>query len=158
MTASLKSRFRYHTRPGKWKFVLAGELVCHLGIPLRGSHVFIDKGITIARLDGALLTIFEGYAIDGCSPAIDIRGRRVGTPSPESTLPAAFVHDCLYQFASLACAGWSRSQADSIFRDLLRARGFPLADVYFLGVTIFGGIHRALRRPSTSIACITHHC
>lgn len=106
MTASLKSRFRYHTRPGKWKFVLAGELVCHLGIPLRGSHLFIDKGFTIARLDGA---------------------------------------------------GWSRAQADSIFRDLLRARGFPLAEVYFFGVTLFGGIHRALRRPSTTIACITHH-
>lgn len=155
--AALKSRFDYHTRPGKWKFALNRDLVCHLGIPLRGSHLFIDKGLPIARLDGALMTIFAGYAIDGCSPSIDIRGRRVGTPSPESTLPAAFVHDCLYQFSGLACAGWSRAQADSIFRDLLRARGFPLAELYFAGVTLFGGIHRALKRPSTSIACITHH-
>lgn len=159
MTAALKSDCRHRTQPGKWRYVLEADLVCHLGISgLRQTHQFLHRGQTIGRLEGALLTIFDGYAIDGCSPAFSVFGRRIGTPSPPATRPAAFVHDFLYQFMDLPCSPWNREQADGIFYDLLRARGFPFSLTYGMAVTVFGGVFRRIsRKPDTSIACLTHH-
>ena len=158
MTAELKSRFHSRTQPGKWRYVLENDLVCHLGhLGLRHTHQFLHAGTSKGKLEGALLTIFAGYAIDGCSPAIAIRGKRIGTPTPPATKPAAFVHDFLYQFMDLPCCPWNREQADAIFYDLLRSREFPFALTYGIAVTLFGGITRKLTpRDSRAIACLTH--
>lgn len=156
MTPILKSPLAYTTRPGRWKYLLTASLVIDLMLPLRGNHVFIDSGVTIARLDGPILTIFEDYAWDGCSPSCDIFGRRIGTPTPASSLLASLVHDVLYQFSALACAPYTRSQADTIFYDLMRAQGFRLAAPYHAAVAIFGGIFRRLSTASKTTRCLTH--
>lgn len=150
MSAAAKSPFAYRTQSGKWRFVLTEDFTVHLSLFLRGSHLFVDRGLSIARLDGSLLTIFAGYAWDGCSGPL--------VPSPESTRAASCVHDCLYQFGQLPCAPWSREMADEVFFQLLRANRFPLAGIYFGAVAVFGGLYRWFnRRPSASILCITHH-
>lgn len=154
---ALKSEFRHREQPGKWKYVLDADLVVWLGIPLKGCHIYVSAGRTIGRLDGSLLTLFPGYAIDGCSPAISVRGRRIGTPSPPSTLPAAFVHDFLYQFYHVECASWSHEEADTVFFHLLRQRRFPLCALYYGAVAVFGGLHRRItRKPADDCICLRH--
>lgn len=157
MTATLESPLSYRTRSGKWKFVLSHDLRVRLGIGALGNHFFCDEGDPIARLSGDLLTIYRGYAIDGCSPAVSLFGVRIGTPSPRSSLAGAFTHDCLYQFGELSCAPWRYDQADRIFLDLLRLDGFPLAGLYYQAVRRFGASFRRLTPPRMGITCLANH-
>lgn len=147
MTPRPLSPLVWNTQPGPWCYVLECNLSVALpGYGFKGCHVFIDSGKTIAKLDGCVLTIFQGYAWNGCT----------GAPSPPATMLGSVVHDVLYQFGCLSCAQWTRQHADRIFRQLLRASHFPMAAVYYAAVRLLGW--RFYRKPpSRSIACLIHH-
>lgn len=145
MKPHLVTPFVWNTQPGRWPYVLeCNATVCLSGYHFTGCHLFLDRGKTIAKLDGPLLTIYERYSWNGCT----------GVPTPESTLLGSLVHDCLYQFGGLYCVPWDRKQADSIFHDLMQASGFPLAGVYYAGVRLFGAIHYGRHRARQ--ACLIH--
>ena len=150
----------YACQPGPWPYVLTADLRIDLGCGFIGEHRFIDKGISMAHLKGDQLTIYAGYASNGCSPYFgNFFGLRIGTPTPRGNAAASwFVHDLLYQFGELVCAPWSYDQADDIFFQLMRQHSFPLAGAYHVAVSVLGGLHRQLTRaPSTTIACLTTH-
>lgn len=117
------------------------------------------------KLEGHAITIYgkhlTGYAWDGCSVKWTWLDLYFGTPdgvvSPlnvavvgedgyftlerenkPKTWDASLVHDILYQFKG--DHGVSRATADLVFREMLEARGFKLARVYYGAVRLFGGL------------------
>ena len=154
----LLSSCRYERRDGKWPFVTTGDMRYHLGLGLVGSHTFLDGEKSLGRLEGDLLTIYQGYASDGASPCVivPVVGWRWGVPSPASAAPGFLLHDFLYQFAEVACCPWTYEQADDALYALLRAHGFCMPASYHAAVSIFGGMARRLGRASTTVYCCTH--
>lgn len=159
-TAHLLSNLSFSRHPGPWFFRLEDDLKVYLGRPYPGRHCFHANGQPIARVNAGALTIFKGYAIDGCSPAMSVFGRRVGTPTPEATLPAAFVHDCLFQFIDLPCVPWDFDAANHIFRELLIEQKFRWANLYYSAVAALGpAYHRTARwlNGADHLSCVALH-
>lgn len=124
---------------GRYRFVLTGDLVVDLNKGLRGYHILRDKETTWAILDRDQLTIFAGYAFDGCSPAFRVGGRWFGTPTPREAVAAAAVHDCLRGYLNLPCLDYTREDTDDVFHDMLKEAGFAFGDVYHGAVAGFWG-------------------
>jgi hypothetical protein len=127
---------------------------------------------TLGGFLGAMLTVREGYAWDGCSIKRKWTGgngalRWWGTPEGQvvpweeaeipaewrclpRTYPASLTHDCLYQFGGDIAAAWGirwhptlRLFADLAFRDRLIRQRFTLSSVYYRAVRIAGAfMHR----------------
>ncbi len=123
------SELRY-TSGGRYRFCLTADLAVDLGLGLNGNHVLRDGETDWAILRGDILTIFEGYAFDGCSPAWQIFGRWFGTPTPRKAVAAAAVHDCLRGYLGLDCLHYTRKDTDDVFWNMLKAEGFPMGGVY----------------------------
>lgn len=123
------SELRYD-EGGRYRFVLTSDLVVHLNKGLRGNHVLRDGDTDWATLRGDTLTIFSGYAFDGCSPAWRVFGRWFGTPTPHNAVAAAAVHDCLRGYLGLPCLHYTRQDTDDVFWDMLKEAGFAMGDVY----------------------------
>ena len=152
-----ESPLRYHTQPGKYPWRLTGYLDARIPGAAFPRHTFVERGNLRGEIWGSRLRIYPGYAIDGCSPSIVLGKIRIGTPTPVSSLTAAFVHDFLYQFLPLQCAPWTRSDADAALLALLDGEGFPLGGTYYAGVRMFGGFFAQKRGTNRNIACLTHH-
>lgn len=136
---------------GKYRFVLRQDLVVNIKKGLQGFHILRDGKTAWAMLDCDTLTIFAGYAFDGCSPAWRIFGRWYGTPTPPCAVAAAAVHDCLRGYMRLACIGITRQDTDAIFYNMLKEAGFRASEVYHGAVAgPLGGIYLRLtgNRPS----------
>lgn len=123
---------------GKYRFTLTSDLVVRLDRGFRGYHELCDGGKTWAILDGDKLTIMAGYAFDGCSPAVRVFGRWVGTPTPRKAVAAA-AHDCLRGYMGLPCLPYDRKTTDEVFYDMLDAEGFEGRDIYHGAVAGFWG-------------------
>ena len=86
----------------------------------------------------------DGYAWDGCSPKFAFLDQVVGTPDgvidpateQRKTYYASLFHDALYQFGKEA--GVSRSEADTVFLELMRQSDFLWSFVYYLIVRALG--------------------
>lgn len=136
---------------GKYRFQLTADLVVDLNKGLRGYHILRDGATSWAILDRDKLTIFAGYAFDGCSPAWKILGKWYGTPTPRRAVAAAAVHDCLRGYLGLGCVGYTRKDTDDIFFDMLQAEGFLGSEIYHGAVAGFCGslyIRLTAARPS----------
>lgn len=99
---------------------------------------------TIIEIDGTQLT---GYAWDGCSPKFQLGDLIFGTPdgviglnSKPKTYYASMAHDILYQFRDQLVGKVTRHQADTIFLEQMKKQNFLLANVYYRGVRMFGGL------------------
>jgi len=139
---------------GKYRFVLAEDYALDLDMGWTGEHVFCDAGRTFATLNGSVMTIFAGYAFDGSSPAFKICGKWFGTPTPDSVVAAALVHDCLRQFMPLDCVPYNRKDTDDCFFNIMRANGWKATSIYHGAVAgIFGTIFIRLTNKSTTISC-----
>lgn len=139
---------------GKYRFVLTADFTVDLNKGWSGYHDFRDGDRRLAILDGDKLTIFAGYAFDGCSPAFSIAGYWFGTPTPPATVGPALVHDVLRQFMGLECAPYTRKDTDDIFYDLMVANKFPLAMEYHGAVSgLAGTIFIKLTRRSKTLRC-----
>lgn len=115
---------------GKYRFVLTQDLVVDLNKGLKGYHILRDGKTSWAILDRDQLTIFAGYAFDGCSPAWRFFGRWYGTPTPPAAVAAACVHDCLRGYLGLGCISYDRKATDDVFFDMLKTAGFKPAEIY----------------------------
>lgn len=109
-------------------------------------------------VDGDQLTIYAGYAWDGCSgyvaqgDEIDWReGMPVTTKESDpytQTVTAALKHDFIYQFLkdiSLTTSLDVRKCADMEFRDTLKHFNFKHYKLYYFGVRVFGRFTRSVR-------------
>ena len=143
---------------GRYRFVLTADLVVDLKRGMRGFHILQDGGTTWAQLDGDILTIFAGYAFDGCSPAIRIFGKWIGTPTPRRAVAAAAVHDTLRNYLHLPCITYNLKDTDEIFYNLLRECRFDFEDIYHGAVAGFCGrlYHLITASRPTAARCKCH--
>ena len=83
------------------------------------------------------LTVPPGFESDGASVP-RFFWRVVFPPGDADALRAAILHDYIYREHP---AGWSRADADRLFRDVLIADGVPTlrARLAYWGVRLFGG-------------------
>ena len=116
---------------------------------LNDDYVFENKyfdGLDIdyewASVHDGKLTIYAGYAWNGCSPkksywSLFVIGTPDGTieinTGKQKAYYASLVHDCLYQYKII-----NRKHADKIFLELLRKSEFLPAKLYYLAVRLFG--------------------
>lgn len=114
-------------------------------IKSKGKKFRSKKGVILCSIDvDGEMTIFPGYAWDGCTPNFSILGLFfIGTPDGHTyyatgkpiTYYASLVHDALYQFRPV---GTTRKDADDLFYEILKKSQFQLAYVYYKAVRIFG--------------------
>ena len=104
---------------------------------------------TIIEIDGTQLT---GYAWDGCSPKFQLGDLIFGTPDgvigmnhKPKTYIASMAHDILYQFRDQLVGKVTRKQADAIFLEQMKKQHFLLANLYYRGVRMFGGLFWKLK-------------
>lgn len=135
--------------PGKrrrfpWIFKIDKDFSCqsrHLG------KTFDSKWLRLAP-DGKVTVKAnaEGYAWDGCSPKWSVFGLAIiGTPDGHvdianekpMTYHASLIHDVFYQY--LEDVPVTKAEIDRQFYDMLLAKRFPLARLYYVAVCIFGG-------------------
>lgn len=100
------------------------------------------------------ITVYKGYAWDGCSPAIKAFGKVWGTPdgaiNPRTGKPytyhASLLHDALYQFLDDHKMPYTREQIDRIFYRRMIRDSFPHAALYYNAVKYLGGAYRQINR------------
>ncbi len=101
----------------------------------------------------------RGYAWDGCTPKwnflhitwgiFDGNTYRFGPGDYKPrTYYASMVHDVLYQYKR--CAPVTRKEADLIFLEMLLKADFLWAQVYYIGVRMFGWIFRGWKYASSN--------
>ena len=109
---------------------------------------FSNEWITINKR--GIITITPkstGYAWDGCSPKKEFLDLLIGTPDgridKETNKPityyASLLHDCIYQFKN--DINISRSEADKLFKLILKERNFYWFKIYYICVRLFGGFY-----------------
>lgn len=126
---------------GKYRFVtLVPITICIKNrtlLPRNFKLQFMDssgkKWMTITRFS---ITIFEGYAWDGCTPKRNFFNHWWGTPDFPETILASLFHDALRQFESTEHFPFSREIQDDIFFYILKEQNFKLAFLYLMGVNI----------------------
>lgn len=142
----LLSLFGY-SRSDKYRFVLRDYVLIEIPNYDFGHASFYDQKQKLRLVtDGNKILITTNYAWDGCSPCVKVWDKFIGTPTPESTVLASLVHDCLCQFLSSSCLSKkiNKKDVDDIFHGIMLQNRFKYADVYFEAVRIFGGVYHAL--------------
>jgi hypothetical protein len=89
---------------------------------------------------------YKGYAWDGCSPKFKIKDWYFGAweavlnfdTGQSKTYYASLVHDVFYQFSKELRSFIKRKEVDQEFYHILKRDGLRLAEVYYLGVRLFG--------------------
>lgn len=120
-----------------WKWKLEDDFV-YDDEDFIGIEIYTPWGCIV---DGEL-TIFAGYAWNGCSPKkkfLDLFS--FGTPdgvldlntSKQKSYYASLIHDILYQYEMI-----DKKLADSIFYEELKIDEFAPAKLYYWAVKIFG--------------------
>ena len=91
---------------------------------------FIDSGVWYIK---------RGTIWDGATAVPD--GRESPTkPGYPLLWLASLIHDLGYMFMCCDDFPYTRKEIDDIFMRLMKAVNFPLRQVYYLGVRIFGGV------------------
>lgn len=125
--------------PEPWRYRLKNDFV-HESPHLAGI-TFCNAWVVI---EGGRMLIREGYAWDGCTPAMRLPGGVwLGPPDGPvaadgwpQTARASLVHDALCQFR--ADIPITKAASVAIFRDLLRGAGWPWWRLYSWAVAVFG--------------------
>lgn len=128
-------------KTGKYRYITLKPItVCvrhRTLLPKNFKLQFNDsKGIKRMVITSYSITVFEGYAWDGCTPKRNIFNHWVGTPDFPETILASLIHDALRQFESTEHFPFSRELQDQIFYYILRANGFRLSWIYLAGVNL----------------------
>ena len=99
----------------------------------------------ICKIENETITIFAGYAWDGCSPTFKIGPFWLGTPDGERGIDGvplgyypSLVHDCLCQF--MTKINITKKLTDYIFYEMLLEHGMSSlqANIYHKAVKWFG--------------------
>jgi hypothetical protein len=140
----LLSTFSYKETP-KYKFALAKDVTIRVVGYYFGHATFLDQNQKVRMtVNGDVITIFNNYTWDGCSPKYSVGGYWVGTPDYPETVIASLVHDSLCQFLSCKCLKVDKKTIDYIFYGIMRQNRFKLALTYYRAVLIFGGLYHKL--------------
>lgn len=123
-----------------WRYKLTDNFTTH------SAHL---KGVWFSSKWGEIedghITIYRGYAWDGCSPAINIGGLWLGVPDGKlnsdgrpKAFYASLVHDFLCQFSNKIAI--DKQETVELFREMLIQGGFSIfrANLYAKAVDIFG--------------------
>lgn len=138
-----------------WIYVLPEDFEWKTGLDFSPGYAFYDsQGVRrlVLHADGTI-TVFKGYAWDGCTPKFQfwdiLFGTPDGVPHNQTKLPktyhASLVHDALYQFLDDGLP-LTRRQADAIFLQILTRNSFAPRRLYHAIVRIFGGLFRMGRK------------
>lgn len=125
------------TNSKKWKFVLTEPIAIttpkvdygHWKAYGRGLN---SKGKLLIEADGNKLTIYDGYAWDGCTCAVDA----------DWNIRASLFHDALYQAKKCGAETASWGNIDGLFGRLMAIDGAPCAAqlVYYTAVRTAGAL------------------
>lgn len=117
--------------------------------------LYSKKGKLLAEISvTGLLTVYEGYSWDGCSPKYMLEfgncykmiGVSDGEYDPVTFLPqlyyASLVHDVLCQFFHTFRNNppYTRLAIDKIFRNNMSSAGWLWKDVYYLAVRLYAKV------------------
>ena len=106
--------------------------------PQRGRIIILKEpdGLLV-QWNGKKIVVPKNFESDGASVP-RFFWRWVFPPNDERALKAAIAHDFIYRNHP---AGWTKSEADKMFYDLLIAEGMPkrYARRAYYGVKFFGG-------------------
>lgn len=133
--------FSIKENTGKYRFLTLNSItICFKNKSLLPKHYKLQfndqdgtKRMVITRYS---ITIFKGYAWDGCSPKWRLFNKWIGTPDFPETILASLIHDALRQFESTEYFPFSRDYQDDIFFYILKESNFKWASVYLMGVNI----------------------
>lgn len=137
MTADWYSRNLFH----RWPYGLTRPV--HYRVRAIGAAYDFCRcarpGIPLARysLDG-ILTILPGYRWDGATFAPDVA----------KLMRAVLLHDFLCQLVGRPDWPIGRIEADRCFYTEARKDAPVLAAIYYAGIRIGGGVHRAFNPPT----------
>jgi len=130
-----------------WVYSLEERFHWESGLTLPDDYLFFDSaGKAWLMLEKAgTITIFRGYAWNGCTPKLCFLDLLIGTPEgavyeptgKRKTYYASLVHDALYQFLREA-SPLTRREADRFFLRLMQESDFVLARAYWLVVRVLG--------------------
>lgn len=128
----------------RWLFTLEQDFSYQTKLILPQSYEFYsDRGKVLLRITKTgLITVYQGYSWDGCTPKFKFGSYSIGTydgyitNGKPATYYASLVHDALYQF--LDKLPINRKNADDIFLDLMRTYRYKY--VYYIVVRLFGWI------------------
>lgn len=124
----------------KYRAVVVKRFVVDLEKGFKGRHEFKHyNGFHLGSLNDDLLTINEGYTSDLASPAINVLGKWIGTPTGRREGPGVIIHDFTRQTMRIPCSPWDRKITDDLFYDALVLCGSRLAGVYHAAVSGFAG-------------------
>lgn len=108
-----------------------------------GKAILVDdKNKVWGEINGRVITVFAGYASDGCSPKIKVLGKVIGVPDGPiqadgypQTYKASLIHDILHQFQVISPL--SPKQRDLLFYNMLKECGWNWAKTYYYAVRSF---------------------
>lgn len=140
-----------------YKFILEHDFTFSIDQEFSQDVTFVDQSNT-PRLhishDGKI-TVYKGYAWDGCSPKISIFdwiyiGTPDGTMNKSTGKPktyfASLIHDALYQFLDHPSMPLRRKEIDQIFLVLMTQSRFSLRWPYYAAVRLLGGVFHYLMK------------
>jgi len=141
---SPRDRYPEKRRRFPWIFKIHNDFTfqsMHLGKSFDSKWLKLEANGTVTVKANT-----TGYAWDGCSPKLSLFGLAIiGTPDGHIdittekpiTYHASLVHDVFYQY--LEDVPVSKTDIDRQFYEMLLVRGFPLARLYYIAVSLFGG-------------------
>lgn len=111
----------------------------------------LDNNLRVKVWKNGSVTIYKGYAWDGCTPKYKIGsytfgiwdGIKSSTDLPV-TYYASLLHDALYQFYDLKVP-FTRKEIDKLFLEFI-PKGFKARYIYYIFVRLFGRFAMYLRR------------
>jgi len=119
-----------------YKFILSGDLIYDIKKYYAGVDVFFyKKNKIVGHIKNGILTIFKGFAWDGCTPKIRIFGEIIGVPDFKETYIASAVHDFLIKYSDQHQL--SREDIDNIFEYILTQEKFALTFIYANSVHLY---------------------
>ena len=155
-----RSRFKWKNKDYfPWKFIIHQDFQFP---SIHRGHTFDSDWLKLEA--NGIVTVkanTTGYAWDGCSPKWSVLGLAIiGIPdghidiSNEQpiTHDASLIHDVFYQY--LEHVPVTKKDIDRQFYLMLREKSFPLARLYYIAVSLFGGWGvRQKNIPPTQSCC-----
>lgn len=136
-----------------WKFKLAQDYSWDSNNQYKNDIDFYDvnkKKIRLRIEKNGKITVFTGYAWDGCSPKFNILDLFLfGTPDgifnpiigKPKTYYASLIHDALYQFMDDPRMPVKRNQMDKFFLLIMKRDNFLLRHIYYIAVRGLGWLY-----------------
>lgn len=125
----------------------------------KGFHEFsnLREGV-FATLDDDIFTMKKGFDSDLCSPAVQVRGRWIGTHTGHREAPGAFIHDATRRVYRLYCVPFTWKDTNDFFWDALHLMGSPVKRTYHFAVSsVIGRAFSWITEKKLECYCKSYH-